>query len=141
MAPTPSRAEAGLPEKSFVFCNFNNAYKLTPSTFDGWMRILGKIEGSVLWLLESQPPFADNLRREAETRGVAGERLIFAPDIPTDQHLARLKLADLFLDSLPYNAHTPPACVMGGGAADCRGTTFPTASPPACWPRPACPNW
>jgi predicted O-linked N-acetylglucosamine transferase (SPINDLY family) len=127
MAPTPSRAEAGLPADAFVFCNFNNAYKLTPSTFDSWMRILKAVENSVLWLLESPAPYADNLRREAEKRGVAGGRLIFAPDLPTDQHLARLQLADLFLDGLPYNAHTTAsdalwACVP---LVTAKGTTFP----------------
>jgi predicted O-linked N-acetylglucosamine transferase (SPINDLY family) len=81
----------------------------------------------VLWILESQAPFADNLRREAEQRGVAGERLIFAPDIPTDQHLARLSLADLFLDGLPYNAHTTGSDALWAGVplVTCKGTTFP----------------
>jgi protein O-GlcNAc transferase len=127
LAPLPSRAEAGLPEDAFVFCNFNNAYKLTPSTFDGWMRILKNVEGSVLWLLQSPAPYADNLRREAEKRGVAGERLIFAPDLPTDRHLARLALADLFLDGLPYNAHTTASDALWAGVPliTCRGTAFP----------------
>ncbi|HWU56951.1 MAG TPA: tetratricopeptide repeat protein [Rhizomicrobium sp.] len=127
MAPTPSRAEAGLPTDAFVFCNFNNAYKLTPSTFDRWMRILKDVDGSVLWLLESPAPYADNLRREAEKRGVSGTRLIFAPDLPTDQHLARLQLADLFLDGLPYNAHTTASDALWAGVPliTCKGTTFP----------------
>jgi predicted O-linked N-acetylglucosamine transferase (SPINDLY family) len=127
IAPMPSRAEAGLPADAFVFCNFNNAYKLTPSTFDGWMQILKQVDGSVLWLLESPAPYADNLRREAEKRGVAGERLIFAPDLPTDQHLARLQLADLFLDGLPYNAHTTASDALWAGVPliTCKGTTFP----------------
>ena len=127
MAPTPSRAQAGLPETGFVFCNFNNAYKLTPSTFDSWMRILRGVPDSVLWLLESLAPYADNLGREAEKRGVAAERLIFAQDLPTDQHLARLQLADLFLDSLPYNAHTTGSDALWAGVPllTQRGTTFP----------------
>jgi len=127
MAPPPGRAEAGLPADAFVFCNFNNAYKLTPSTFDSWMRILKGTEGSVLWLLASPAPYADNLRREAEKRGVAGERLIFAPDLPTDQHLGRLQLADLFLDGLPYNAHTTASDALWAGVplVTCRGTAFP----------------
>lgn len=127
MAPMPTRAEAGLPAGAFVFCNFNNAYKLTPSTFDSWMRILKQVEGSVLWLLESPAPYADNLRREAEKRGVAGERLVFAPDLPTDQHLARLQLADLFLDGLPYNAHTTASDALWAGVplVTAKGTTFP----------------
>jgi predicted O-linked N-acetylglucosamine transferase (SPINDLY family) len=127
MALTPSRAEAGLPADAFVFCNFNNAYKLTPSTFDSWMKILKQVDGSVLWLLESPAPYADNLRREAEKRGVAGTRLIFAPDLPTDQHLARLQLADLFLDGLPYNAHTTASDALWAGVplVTTKGTTFP----------------
>ncbi|HZQ40988.1 MAG TPA: tetratricopeptide repeat protein [Rhizomicrobium sp.] len=106
MARTPTRGEAGLPDGAIVFCNFNTAYKLTPATFDSWARILKQVEGSVLWLLESPAPFAENLRKEAEARGIAADRLIFAPELPTDLHLARLPLADLFLDGLPYNAHT-----------------------------------
>jgi predicted O-linked N-acetylglucosamine transferase (SPINDLY family) len=106
MARTPSRGEAGLPDEGFVFCNFNSSYKLTPETFDSWMRILKQVDGSVLWLLENPAPFAENLRKEAEARGVAGDRLIFTPVLPTDLHLARLPLAGLFLDGLPYNAHT-----------------------------------
>ena len=127
MTAKPSRAEAGLPENAFVFCNFNNAYKLTPSAFAGWMRILKQVEGSRLWLLESSAPFPENLRREAEKQGVAAEHLIFAPDLPTDQHLARLQLADLSLDSLPYNAHTTASDALWVGVplVTCRGTTFP----------------
>ncbi|MDB5733695.1 MAG: hypothetical protein JWN16_332 [Alphaproteobacteria bacterium] len=111
----PSRAEAGLPDTGFVFCNFNNAYKLTPATFDSWMRILKAVPDSVLWLLESRPPFADNLRREAEARGVDGSRILFAPDRAPADHLARLSLADLFLDSLPYNAHTTASDALWAG--------------------------
>ncbi|HET7086255.1 MAG TPA: tetratricopeptide repeat protein [Rhizomicrobium sp.] len=127
MAQKPSRAEVGLPEKGFVFCNFNTAYKLTPSTFDGWVRILSQVENSVLWILDSTESFAGNLRREAEKRGVAGERLIFAPELPTDQHLARLQLADLFLDGLPYNAHTTGSDALWAGVplVTCIGPTFP----------------
>jgi protein O-GlcNAc transferase len=127
MAATPSRAEVGLPEKGNVFCNFNTAYKLTPETFDSWMRILKQVDGSVLWLLESAAPFADNLRREAETRGIASDRLIFAPELPTDQHLARLQLADLFLDGLPYNAHTTGSDALWAGVPliTRKGATFP----------------
>ena len=127
IAKPVSRAEAGLPEESFVFCNFNTAYKLTPQTFDSWMNILKQVDGSVLWLLESAAPFAENLRAEAEKRGVEASRLIFAPDLSTDQHLARLGLADLFLDSLPYNAHTTGSDALWAGVpllTQC-GTTFP----------------
>jgi predicted O-linked N-acetylglucosamine transferase (SPINDLY family) len=127
MTATPSRAEAGLPDKAFVFCNFNNAYKLTPATFAGWMRILKQVQGSVLWLLESTAPYPDNLRREAQAHGVAAERLIFAPDRPTAQHLARLQLADMSLDSLPYNAHTTASDALWAGLplVTAKGTTFP----------------
>jgi len=127
IAPVPSRAETGLPPNGVVFCNFNNAYKLTPSTFDSWMQILKDVEGSLLWLLESPEPYADNLRREAQLRGVAPERLIFAPDLPTDQHLARMSLADLFLDCLPYNAHTTGSDALWASVPliTRRGTAFP----------------
>ncbi|MEO8301611.1 MAG: tetratricopeptide repeat protein, partial [Rhizomicrobium sp.] len=125
--PAPDRADAGLPAKGIVFCNFNNAYKLTPETFYSWMRILGGVENSVLWLLESPAPYADNLRREAHKHGISPERLIFAPDQPTAQHLGRLTLADLFLDSLPYNAHTTGSDALWAGVPliTCMGTTFP----------------
>ena len=127
MARVPSRAEAGLPETGIVFCNFNNAYKLTPSTFDSWMRIVKDVDGSVLWLLDSPGAYAGNLRKEAEKRGVAPERLIFAADLPTDLHLARMSLADIFLDGLPYNAHTTGSDALWAGVplVTQRGTTFP----------------
>jgi predicted O-linked N-acetylglucosamine transferase (SPINDLY family) len=122
MARTPSRGEAGLPElpgdsvgNGFVFCNFNSSYKLTPETFDSWMRILKQVDGSVLWLLENPDPYAENLRKEAEARGVAGDRLVFTPVLPTDLHLARLPLAGLFLDGLPYNAHTTGSDALWAG--------------------------
>jgi predicted O-linked N-acetylglucosamine transferase (SPINDLY family) len=134
MAHTPTRGEAGLPElpsdsvgNAFVFCNFNTAYKLTPETFDSWMRILKQVDGSVLWLLESPAPFAENLRKEAEARGIAAGRLVFAPELPTDLHLARLPLADLFLDGLPYNAHTTGSDALWAGVPliTRTGLTFP----------------
>jgi predicted O-linked N-acetylglucosamine transferase (SPINDLY family) len=91
------------------------------------MRILKQVDGGVLWLLESAAPFADNLRREAQARGVASDRLIFAPELPTDQHLARLQLADLFLDGLPYNAHTTSSDALWAGVPliTRKGATFP----------------
>ena len=110
-----SREELGLPEKGFVFCCFNNSYKILPATFDGWMRILLAVEGSVLWLLEDNPWMVANLRREAEARGVAGERLIFAPRLPLAEHLARHRQAGLFLDTLPYNAHTTASDALWAG--------------------------
>src|SRR5476649_852928 len=100
----PTRADVGLPETGFVFCCFNNNYKITPDVFDVWMRILGSVPGSVLWLLADNASVASNLRREAERRGVAGERLVFAPRMALPEHLARHRVADLFLDTLPYNA-------------------------------------
>jgi protein O-GlcNAc transferase len=99
-----SRADAGLSESAFVFCCFNSNYKITPVVFDSWMRILRRIDNSVLWLSVDNPVAADNLRREAQTRGVAAERLIFAPRVSFADYLARLRVADLFLDTLPYNA-------------------------------------
>ena len=91
---TPSRAEAGLPETGFVFCSFNNNYKIRPAIFDVWMRLLKHVDGSVLWLLQDNPAAVANLRREAETRGVAPSRLVFAPRVKLADHLARQRLAD-----------------------------------------------
>ncbi|MGA8611337.1 MAG: tetratricopeptide repeat protein [Xanthobacteraceae bacterium] len=102
-----ARAELGVPEKGFVFCCFNNSYKIVPRNFDSWMRILKRIEGSVLWLREDKVAASANLRKEAEARGVAGERLVFAQRMPSiEEHLGRHRSADLFLDTLPFNAHT-----------------------------------
>jgi len=104
---TPTRNELGLPERGFVFCAFNLSYKINPAMFDVWMRLLREVEGSVLWLREYNPVATRNLRAEAERRGVAPERLIFAPRAPlAADHLARQRQADLFLDTVPYNAHT-----------------------------------
>jgi predicted O-linked N-acetylglucosamine transferase (SPINDLY family) len=127
MAQVPSRAEAGLPQAGFVFCNFNQSYKLTPETFEGWMRILGRVEGSVLWLLEGPAPYAETISQHARAHGIAPERILFAPDRPQDQHLARLSLADLFLDGLPYNAHTTGSDALWAGVPVLtrRGTAFP----------------
>src|SRR6185312_6987368 len=87
-----SREELGLPPSRFVFCCFNNNYKITPGTFDRWMRILHRVEGSVLWLLAYNALATDNLRKEAQRRGVAAERLIFAPLMPMAEHLARQRV-------------------------------------------------
>jgi len=106
VAATPLRGECGLPETGFVFCCFNQTFKITPQLFDCWMKLLNSVPGSVLWLLDCNPWAKANLRREAQVRNIAPERLIFAPRAPIAQHLARQKLADLFLDTLPYNAHT-----------------------------------
>lgn len=124
---TPTRVGTGLPEKAFVFCNFNRSYKFTPAAFEVWMRILKQVPDSVLWLLDDIPRLRDNLCRAAELHGVAGTRLIFAPRLAVEKHLARLRLADLFLDSLPYNAHTTASDALWAGLPllTCRGTTFP----------------
>ena len=122
-----TRAEMGLPEHGFVFCCFNNNYKILPATFAQWMRILQKVEGSVLWLFENCAEAIVNLRREAEKRGVHPDRLVFAKPLPPPEHLARHILADLFLDTLPYNAHTTAsdALWMGLPLVTLVGATFP----------------
>ncbi|MEA2823678.1 MAG: protein O-GlcNAc transferase [Alphaproteobacteria bacterium] len=113
---TPSRAEAGLPDSGFVFCTFNNLYKITPEMFALWMRLLVGIENSVLWLSQANPTAIRNLRREAEGQGISGERILFAPFVRApDEHLARLRLADLFLDTLPYNAHATACDALWAG--------------------------
>lgn len=123
---TPTRAEAGLPQDAFVFCCFNANYKINPPVFDVWMRLLNRVEGSVLWLFESNPVAARNLRTEAETRGVAADRIVFAPRVAPANHLARHRLADLFLDTGPYNAHTTASDALWAGLplVTCRGETF-----------------
>ena len=123
---TPSRRAVGLPETGFVFCNFNNSYKITPDMFDIWMRLLQQVDGSVLWLLERSSSASENLRREAERRGVSAERLIFAVHTRLEDHLARQRLADLFLDTLPCNAHTTAseALWVGLPVLTCLGSTF-----------------
>jgi protein O-GlcNAc transferase len=125
-AYTPSRTECGLPDAGLVFCCFNNTYKFTPQVFDVWMRLLNAIPGSVLWLLEANRFVRANLQREARKRAVASERLVFAPPVPMPQHLARHRLADLFLDTLPYNAHTTAsdALWMGCPVMTVAGQTF-----------------
>lgn len=103
---TPSRIDAGLPENGFVFCCFNNSYKITPDAFDIWMRLLRGVDGSVLWLSASSSTAMQNLRNEATKRGISSDRLIFAPRVESNEdHLARHRLADLFLDTFCYNAH------------------------------------
>jgi protein O-GlcNAc transferase len=121
-----SRVECGLPQNGFVFCCFNNNYKITPHIFDHWMRMLKRVEGSVLWLLEDNAAATSNLRKEAVARGVDEHRLIFAPRMPLPDHLARHRLADLFLDTLPYNAHTTASDALWAGlpVLTCLGKTF-----------------
>jgi protein O-GlcNAc transferase len=123
---TPTRAESGLPEAGFVFCCFNNAFKITPAFFDVWRRLLRAVPGSVLWLLDANPLARANLAREATARGVAPERIVFAPRRPVAEHLARHRLADLFLDTLPYNAHVTTCDALWAGlpVLTCAGHTF-----------------
>jgi predicted O-linked N-acetylglucosamine transferase (SPINDLY family) len=111
----PARSEAGLPESAFVFCCFNNSYKITAAEFDIWMRLLRQVEGSVLWLLRSNEEAVNNLRREAQSRGVDSDRLVFADREPLPEHLARHRLADLFLDTFNYNAHTTASDALWTG--------------------------
>ena len=127
IADTPwRRADAGLPEAGFVFCCFNNSFKINPEVLDAWMRILSQVEDSVLWLLEDTPAAARHLVQEAARRGVAAERLVFAPRVPVAEHLARHRLADLFLDTLPYNAHTTASDALWAGlpVLTCMGDAF-----------------
>lgn len=120
------RAMHRLPEGAFVFCCFNDNYKITPDVFSSWMRILSAVENGVLWLFEDNPKAADNLRREAAARGIAPERLIFAGRLPTAEHLARHRCADLFLDTLPYGAHTTASDALWTclPVLTCLGDTF-----------------
>ena len=122
----PTRAEAGLPAAGMVFCSFNNSYKITPPVFAVWMRLLRAVEGSVLWLLEGNAAAPDNLRRVAGAHGIAPERLLFAPVVKHAEHLARQRLADLFLDTLPVNAHTTASDALGVGlpVVTCAGKAF-----------------
>jgi protein O-GlcNAc transferase len=124
--PPPARVEAGLPIEGFVFCCFNNNWKITPPLFDIWMRLLKAVPASVLWLLEDNREASANLSREAVSRGVEADRIIFAPRATMSAHLARHQLADLFLDTLPYNAHTTASDCLWAGVplVTCRGSAF-----------------
>ncbi len=124
--PCPSRTAAGLPENAFVFCAFNNSYKITPHVFDVWMRLLQQVPGSVLWLVADTPAVEGNLRREAEGRGVDAGRLIFASRIAYADYLARYRLADLCLDTLPFNAGTTASDALWAGVplVTCMGEAF-----------------
>ena len=114
-ALTLTRREAGLPEKGFVFCCFNAAWKITPACFDVWMRLLAAVPGSVLWLLEDNRVMPVHLRAAATARGIDPARLVFAPRAAPAAHLARHGLADLFVDTLPYNAHTTASDALWAG--------------------------
>jgi protein O-GlcNAc transferase len=124
---TPSRSEAGLPDRGFVFCCFNNSYKITRPMFEVWMRLLDAAEGSVLWLSEMKIEAMANLRGQAGAHGIDPARLIFAPKLQRlEDHLARYRLADLFLDTLPYNAHSTASDALRVGlpVLTCTGTSF-----------------
>ena len=110
-----TKSDMGLPEDSFVFCSFNNIYKITPNEFDIWMNILNQVQGSVLWLLKSNEWAEENLKKEAQKRGVDTNRLVYANKLPHKEHLARLKLADLFIDSFNVNAHTTASDALWAG--------------------------
>ena len=121
-----SRALHGLQDSDFVFCHFNNSYKITPEIFALWLRLLKGVQPSVLWLLKSNDLFAANLRQEALRGGVDPRRLVFAPPLEISAHLSRLTLGDLFLDSLPCNAHTSASDALWAGLPllTCSGHTF-----------------
>jgi predicted O-linked N-acetylglucosamine transferase (SPINDLY family) len=123
---TPTRAECGLPETGFVFCCFHTCYKITPAFFAIWLRLLEQVPESVLWLLDANPWATANLRREAAARGIAPERLVFAPLKLPAEHLARQRLADLYLDTLPYNANTTAIEALWAGLPllTCAGKSF-----------------
>jgi predicted O-linked N-acetylglucosamine transferase (SPINDLY family) len=124
--PLPSRASLGLPDSGFVFCCFNNNYKIQPDTFAIWMDLLRDIDGSVLWLREANATAKANLQAEAARQGIAVDRLVFAPfAFSYDDHLARFGVADLFVDALPYNAHTTACEALWAGLplVTCSGAT------------------
>lgn len=125
-AEIATRSAAGLPAACFVFCSFVAHYKIVPRVFDSWMSILAKVKGSVLWLLEGNEEAKRNLRRYAAARGIAAQRLMFAPRMTLDSHLARHRLADLFLDTLPINAHTTASDALWAGLplVTCLGSGF-----------------
>ena len=144
IAAAPGRAACGLPAQGFVFCAFNNSFKITPAFFAIWMRLLQQVPGSVLWLLESNALVRRNLTAVAAAAGVDPDRLVFAPMLPHGQHLARHRHADLFLDTLPCNAHTTASDALWAGlpVLTCAGETFAGRVAGSIVPRrPACPNW
>ena len=121
-----TRNEAGLPADAFVYCCFNNSYKITPEIFDVWMRMLERTPGSVLWLLQDNEVAVRNLHEEARSRGIDPQRLVFAPRVAMADHIARHQLADLFLDTVPVNAHTTASDALWAGLPllTCAGAGF-----------------
>ncbi|MGO9993418.1 MAG: tetratricopeptide repeat protein [Steroidobacteraceae bacterium] len=127
LPPPPEKGAVGLPEDAFVYCAFNAAFKITPPVFDRWMRVLGAVPTAVLWLREGTGVIKSNLAREAGARGVDPARLIYAPRVPrVEDYLARFALADVFLDTAPYNAHTTAGEALAAGVpvVTARGRTF-----------------
>jgi predicted O-linked N-acetylglucosamine transferase (SPINDLY family) len=122
----PSRQQCGLPDDSFVFCVFNSGFKIEPIVFGVWMELLRRVPHSVLWLRDDAPALKDNLRREAASRGISAERLVFAPWMERTAHLARHACADLFLDTLFCNAHTTATDALWAGlpVLTCAGDTM-----------------
>jgi predicted O-linked N-acetylglucosamine transferase (SPINDLY family) len=120
------KQDHGLPENAFVFCCFNNTYKILPEIFDIWLNILKAVPNSVLWLIKDNNIAVSNLRMHAEINGVSSDRLIFANRLKLDEHLARHKFADLFLDTFPYNAHTTASDALWAGlpVLTCQGNSF-----------------
>jgi predicted O-linked N-acetylglucosamine transferase (SPINDLY family) len=123
---TPTREEVGLPESGAVLCCFNNSFKITPAVFDVWMRVLGRYDDSVLWLLRGNATAEANLKRAASARGIDPVRLAFAPHMSLPEHLARHRLADLFVDTTPYNAHVTASDALWAGlpVLTCTGRSF-----------------
>jgi predicted O-linked N-acetylglucosamine transferase (SPINDLY family) len=110
-----TREELSLPKNAFVFCCFNQNYKITPNIFNIWMKILKKIEGSVLWLIKDSNEGVNNLKKEANKRGINPDKIIFAKRMTISEHLARHKMADLFIDTFPYTAHTTCSDALWSG--------------------------
>lgn len=126
LQPPPLRSACGLPDDAFVFCCMNNNYKITPEVFDVWCRLLARVPDSVLWLFDANPQARENLLRHAAERGVEPQRIVFAEMTSGDKHLARMRNADLFLDTMPYNAHTTGGDALWAGVPllTCPGETF-----------------
>ncbi|MGH6629165.1 MAG: tetratricopeptide repeat protein, partial [Burkholderiales bacterium] len=122
----PERSAVGLPKSGFVFCCFNSSYKITPSVFESWLGLLRAVPGSVLWLFAEHPVVGRNLREKTRQRGVDPERLVFAERLRYADHLARMQLADLFLDTLPFNAGTTASDALWTGVPvlTCTGEAF-----------------
>lgn len=126
LLPAPPRQDCGLPENAFVFCCMNNNYKITPDVFDRWCRLLAQVDGSVLWLLDANAQAKENLRKHAAARSIDPARIVFAPFTTGENHLARIRNADLFLDTRPYNAHTTGGDTLWAGVPvlTCPGQGF-----------------